>query len=83
MEILNSVKWTFCSVVESVCERKRLRQWKTGEENTVRDKLMGVAVFQGLLGVSSLSGQGKGAGFLMETINPTKEDFCPLFLFLF
>ena len=77
-EILNSVKWTFCSVVESVCEGGR----DYANERMEKEIWTRKNLYKWQFSRDTFRGQGKGAGFFWMGNCSTKGYFT-LFIFLF
>lgn len=76
-EILNSVKWTFCSVVESVCEGGR--DYANGR--MVKKIWTRTNLCKWSFSRDTLKDQGRGSRFLLDGKQFYKGRFCPLFLF--
>ena len=83
-EILNSVKWTFCSAVESVWERKETVPEEERRRKSEQGQIYVSVHFPGTLG--SLFSQGSELGrriFLDRYQKFYKGDLCGFFIFLF
>lgn len=82
-EILNSVKWTFCSAVKSVWERKETVPEEERRRKSKQGQVYVSGHFPGTFG--SLFSQGSGLGsriFLDRYQKFYKGDLCSFFIFL-